>query len=74
MLLIVFNKSVIKKKFKKIKELYKIFISVLNNFDSFSKTLIIIIFFYKKLVIQRIIMSEIFFFEDYRIIIYTKRY
>jgi hypothetical protein len=65
MLLVVFNKSAIKKKkrIEKIGELYGIFISVLNSFDSPSKTLIIVVLFYKKLVIQRIIMSEIFFFR-----------
>jgi hypothetical protein len=52
MLLVIFRKSVIKKrnKIKEIRELYKILISILNNSDSPLNTLIMVILSHKKLV------------------------
>jgi hypothetical protein len=65
MLLVASNRSAIKKKkrIEEIGELYGISVSVLNNSDSLSKTLIMVVLFYKKLVTQRIIMSGIFLFR-----------
>jgi hypothetical protein len=64
-LLVVFNRSAIKKRKRigEIGEFCGISVSVSNSFDSPSNILIMVVLSYKKLVIQRIIIFRIFFSE-----------